>query len=65
MLRKGHSYLKQTCIKKLQVCLSMCALLLLLDIKGLFMERKLNKRDTKHFSNRDYSLSEPDPLILP
>ena len=43
----------------------MCGLLLLLDIKGLFMERKLNKRDTKHFSNRDYSLSEPDPLILP
>ena len=34
----------------------------------LFMERierKLNKRNSKRFSNRDYSLPETDPSTLP
>ena len=31
----------------------------------LFIERKLNKRNSERFSNRDYSLSETDPLTLP
>ena len=30
----------------------------------LFIEGKLNKRNSKRFSNRDYSLSETDPLTL-
>ena len=30
----------------------------------LFVECKLNRRNSKRFSNRDYSLSETDPWTL-